>query len=620
MELENIRILGKLMTTEEYHKSYPEGDENFDSVYDVSSWNPRLHLKPVSQLPEELNDVKSFLCLADKLDDDLVHMRKEDIKNLLQDKYIIFRPFLGDDNVYRAYDPEYLDKNNDSIVPYEQYTAIPYIDLISLKLSIDDFEKKLEYGYTVKIGPKLSFENDDKVDVIMVRCKKTTGKMPNVYFYSGVEMSSVANSVTFKMSNPTANRKMLDLKTDADKIITSVKNDIAFIPYDVEEKYLQAVITEDSVKLTEVDNKKDEVTFVQPLPVNTTVDIAPADVVSDNNFIEKLKSVAVNAGLVYDDLDLLNFHISVSSSNLVILAGMSGTGKSKLAKTYAKALGMEDYNGVKFIAVSPAWTDDSDVLGYVDYKNMLYRESDTGLVSMLKDAEEHPERKYLVCFDEMNLARVEHYFSQFISILEDDPIERKLVLYNENLEGKLYNSMLYPANIKIGSNVIFVGTVNVDESTFNFTDKVLDRANVIKLKMQPFSMLKNIVKDFKLLPAEIEFFTELHNTLHDENPKMGLGYRIITQINQYLNLVDGESGYSRKNALDRLIVQRIITKLRGSENQLSALVGNIGDDGKLENSKIVEVLDKYFAISDFKEVRSELKNKAKELNSYGYTI
>ena len=81
----------------------------------------------------------------------------------------------------------------------------------------------------------------------------------------------------------------------------------------------------------------------------------------------------------------------------------------------------------------------------------------------------------------MNLARVEHYFSQFLSILERPAGQRELQLYDKQYMGKLYNAADYPFRIEIGSNVKFIGTVNVDETTFHFSDKVLDRANVIEL-------------------------------------------------------------------------------------------------------------------------------------------
>ena len=95
----------------------------------------------------------------------------------------------------------------------------------------------------------------------------------------------------------------------------------------------------------------------------------------------------------------------------------------------------------------------------------------------------------------MNLARVEHYFSQILSVLELDRDDRILKLYNEELEGTIKNSNKYKANIKIGNNILLVGTVNLDESTYHFSDKVLDRANVITLNQVNFLELKKLQRN-----------------------------------------------------------------------------------------------------------------------------
>ncbi|EOS8040470.1 AAA family ATPase, partial [Enterococcus hirae] len=164
--------------------------------------------------------------------------------------------------------------------------------------------------------------------------------------------------------------------------------------------------------------------------------------------------------------------------SLVILSGLSGTGKSKLVKAYAKALQLSKEQ-LNFISVRPFWQDDSDLLGYADTINSIYRAGDSGLIDTLIEAENNKDKLYLVCFDEMNLAKVEHYFSQFLSVLEMDDLEnRKIHLYNEDLSSRFYNSEKYPATISVGTNVMFVGTVNLDESTHQFSDKVLDRANL----------------------------------------------------------------------------------------------------------------------------------------------
>ena len=81
--------------------------------------------------------------------------------------------------------------------------------------------------------------------------------------------------------------------------------------------------------------------------------------------------------------DLYNFHTAMKSSNLVILAGMSGIGKSKLVQAYGESLGLTDKYQMTFIPVRPAWTDDADVIGYADTLNHVYRPGDSGVINAL---------------------------------------------------------------------------------------------------------------------------------------------------------------------------------------------------------------------------------------------
>lgn len=141
------------------------------------------------------------------------------------------------------------------------------------------------------------------------------------------------------------------------------------------------------------------------------------------------------------------------------------------------------------IPVRPNWSDDSDLIGFVDSMHSVYRPDDAGFVNTLIEASkaENQDKLYLICFDEMNLARVEHYFSQFLSILEMPEQNRFLKLYAKEYETRLYNVDKYLSSVKIGNNLRFIGTVNMDESTFHFSDKVLDRANVIQLDLVPYT-------------------------------------------------------------------------------------------------------------------------------------
>ena len=292
------------------------------------------------------------------------------------------------------------------------------------------------------------------------------------------------------------------------------------------------------------------------------------------------------------------------------------------------------------LPVSPTWHEDSDLIGYLDTLNMIYRPS-TELVDLLLAAQLNPDELYLVCFDEMNLARPEHYFAQFLSVLESPHEERYLTLYNPKLRERVYNSNLYPPRVKIGSNVLFAGTINVDESTYAFSDKLLDRANVIRLKLDSFSELARLgaeepprlypisfatysawrhynCQGLALTDNELAFFEELQAEFEKVDLERGFGYRVLRQIDCYVGNLPGSEGWlTRGEAIDLQVSQRILTKLRGPKEQWENLVGRIRGE-ELEASSLEEVFNKYPMVSDFSRSRIGLRRKAKELGWYGY--
>ncbi|EAC5532304.1 ATPase [Listeria monocytogenes] len=335
----------------------------------------------------------------------------------------------------------------------------------------------------------------------------------------------------------------------------------------------------------------------------------------------------------------------MKGDSLVVLSGLSGTGKSQLVTAYAKALQLSP-SQLKFISVRPFWEDDSDLLGYADTVNSVYRPGDSGLIDVLIEASNDPNNLYLVCFDEMNLARVEHYFSQFLSVLEMESGKRNISLYNRDLENRLYNSASYPHEISVGTNVLFVGTINTDESTHQFSDKVLDRSNIISLQLVPFGQTeieeefseemrgKNETlkfDDFKtfrksspsnaLTVAEKNMFWEIHLAMNERDKNVGIGWRILKQIDEYLQNIPMDTELSRTEALDYQLVQRVLTKIRGSEEQLADLLGRWDKSGnKMENSILEEILDKYLEYSNFEYSRKIIKQKSRELILHGFTI
>ena len=363
-------------------------------------------------------------------------------------------------------------------------------------------------------------------------------------------------------------------------------------------------------------------------------------------FIQRFIRQTVQMGLHYNVKDLITFHTAMESNGLVILSGLSGTGKSKLVSAYAIALGIADQktssDRLCFVPVRPFWADDSDLLGYVDTVNSVYRPGDSGLVDTLLSAEKDPNNLYIIVFDEMNLARVEHYFSQFLSVLELSSDSRYIQLYNKQLGNRLYNQKKYPFRIKVGSNVLFVGTVNTDESTFQFSDKVLDRSNVISLHIVPFNQdfssvqapeseesmdtMKMSSEDYfnlidknntePLTSEERSLLWDIHSALNSKDRNLGIGWRIVQQIESFLiSLPNIENGVSRGEAFDLQLVQRVLTKVRGSEELLRDLVGNEDDEGIL-----IQIFDKYIGISKFTESRQVIQQKARELKLYGFTM
>ena len=243
----------------------------------------------------------------------------------------------------------------------------------------------------------------------------------------------------------------------------------------------------------------------------------------------------------------------------------------------------------------------------------------------------------------MNLARVEHYFSQFLSILERPIGEREITLYDEQYANQLYNSSKYPQQVSIGDNVKFVGTVNIDESTYHFSDKVLDRANVISLEILDYSQSSNwkedkyrvantpewtnedygklIKRDDVLLENQTrirEFLWEMHLLLHRTNANLGVGPRIVKSIEAYLrNLPEGDTEYelSEGEGLDYQIAQRVFTKIRGPEEQLKELFQT-----PEQGNALLTLFDNFKDISDFKRCRQITVQKEKELKIYGYCL
>ncbi|MDO5318955.1 MAG: AAA family ATPase [bacterium] len=199
-------------------------------------------------------------------------------------------------------------------------------------------------------------------------------------------------------------------------------------------------------------------------------------------FLKSFIDDVLRCGYDYKPQDIVRFHTSVKSGGFTLLGGAPGSGKSTLASLYSKALVgnlAKDQDDTRYLTVdvNPSWMDPNDVLGYWNLKEK-YSCASSGLVPFLRKAAKCNEVR-LVCMEEMNLARVEHYFSNFIQMMSRKPEDRILlgVPFDEKVEvGKDNARLLLPMNIR------FVGTNNFDETTQRFSARFYDRCNYIELQ------------------------------------------------------------------------------------------------------------------------------------------
>ncbi|HFM9239139.1 TPA: McrB family protein, partial [Enterococcus faecium] len=494
-----------------------------------------------------------------------------------------------------------LIKENESLVPIPVFSINNSDSVIKDETS---FENQLLNGKL--LGKIINFSKDNEDYPLNVFWENTDGS--RVLFGEIIGQNNSMYGVAYRIEKDNFYKKFIDEGSKNyvgyDDFINQTK-DIIFVPYLLLQKIIETkkdinegIENISDSKISPVSSIITEQTQIDISELEDKHAIQQNDHFSEHNeFIERFNQLTIRSKLHYSKRDLWNFHTAMLGDSLVVLAGLSGTGKSQLVTSYAKALQLSDTQ-IKFISVRPFWEDDSDLLGYADTVNSVYRPGDSGLIDALLEASRHKENIYMVCFDEMNLARVEHYFSQFLSVLEMEPNTRKIKLYNEDLENKLYNSSTYPSTIEVGQNILFVGTINTDESTHQFSDKVLDRSNIISLELVPFHEISEVndyiqsdqkkrnqlkyddFKNFKnsnptngLTQKEKEMFWKLHLAINSKDKNIGIGWRILKQIDEYLKNLPVQNDLSRKEAIDIQLVQRVLSKIRGSDEQLSELVG-----------------------------------------------
>lgn len=309
-------------------------------------------------------------------------------------------------------------------------------------------------------------------------------------------------------------------------------------------------------------------------------------------------------GLSYDMGLIERFLISVKTKPFVILSGGTGNGKTALAEAYGEFLDRryrdgckDDEERYKIVPVGSNWIESRFITGYVNPIDDAFKP--TPSFELIRRSNEDTDHPYVLILDEMNLSRVEYYFSDFLSAMESGkPIE----IEGEN--GRMQS-------IEFGKNLIVIGTVNMDETTHPFSPKVLDRANVIEFPSANvvsylssdtrgkgnargnLGYLEDYMNDLEvrnqnargisdlLPPASMDKIRKTLGEIQKALGKMGfpMGYRTIDEVMRFLLISWRYEGsptdWDPRTYLDAAVMQKVLPRIHGNYSN-SGLLGGLG--------------------------------------------
>jgi len=352
---------------------------------------------------------------------------------------------------------------------------------------------------------------------------------------------------------------------------------------------------------------------------------------SPKETVDYIKNYIASKGFSYDGDLIENFYLSLKSKPFTILAGTSGTGKTKLVKLFAEAIGANEANGrYKMVSVRPDWSDGSDLFGHTD------------LNGIFDAAMNEPDKPVFLCLDEMNLARVEYYLSDFLSVIESR---------ERGDDGKITTSAIAQYEEGIPDNLYLVGTVNMDETTFPFSKKVLDRANTIEFNyvelvpkfegtlssVEPLDVPNRFLQTEYLVlerdcADEQDYVIQICDKLQQINEILRkanahVGYRVRDEIVFYM-LNNNKAGnlLTEEQAFDNEIMQKILPRIQGSAVSIKDMLIELfkfcmGDQAGVDqdNGNVSKQMENKADSATYKESAKKIGYMMKRYEEDGFT-
>lgn len=345
---------------------------------------------------------------------------------------------------------------------------------------------------------------------------------------------------------------------------------------------------------------------------DTHIYMEESDYVSLPEMVTRFVNYASSAlKLFYKPKMISLFFAGMAASKVIILQGISGTGKTSLPYAMAKFFS----NSASIISVQPSWRDRAEILGYLNEFTKRFNETD-----FLKALYESSYRKDVnfIVLDEMNLARIEYYFAEFLSIMEmPDPSEWKIDLVPDSKPSDPLKVLNGKINVPL--NVWFIGTANKDDSTFTITDKVYDRAIALEFESKGeffqapdtdplhlnYSYLQELFDEaFYKYPVSqtlLDKFSILDKYVQ-ANFKIAFGNRIMVQLHKFIPVYVACGG-TEEDGLDYIFANKILRKFESLN--LSFLRNELDD--------LIVQITKIFGKNSFGESIKFVKNLQKQI-------